>query len=75
MLPLISTPKNKSAGKKRAIESDSSNDDHLEKAMKRMNEAEKLKNDDSVQDEVTKELNKKYYDHAVKKVKSLLNLE
>ena len=61
--------------KKRVIESDSSNDDHLEKAMKRMNEAEKMKNDDSVQDEVTKELNKKHYDYAVKKVKSLLNLE
>ena len=57
---------------KRKYETEDLKDDTLEKAMKRMNEAEKMKNDETITDEVTKDLNKEFYEHVVKRVKMLI---
>ena len=47
-------------------------DDMLEKAMKRMNEEEKMKKAESIVDEVTNDLNKEFIEHMVKRVKILI---
>ena len=57
---------------KRKYETEDLKDDALEKAIKRMNEAEKMKNDESIVDEVAKDLNTEYHEHMVKRVKKLI---
>ena len=57
---------------KRKHETEDLKDDMLEKSMERMNEAEKMKNDEPIADEVTKALNKEHFEHVVKRVKMLI---
>ena len=57
---------------KRKCETEDLKDDTLEKATKRMNELENMKNDETVVGEVKKDLNKEHFEHVVKRLKMLI---
>ena len=72
MMPIIRKTGDTDDDNKRKYELEDLKDDLLEKALKRMSEAEKMKNDASIEDEVTKDLNKEHYQHVMKRVKILI---
>ena len=72
VMPMIGKTGDTGNNDERKYETEDSKNDLLEKAMKRMNEAEKMKNYESIVDQVTKDLNKECFEQMVKRVKMLI---
>ena len=72
MMPIVGNASDSDNNKRRTLETEELKDDLLEKTTKRMNEVENMKNDNSIEDEVTNYLNQECYEHVVKRVKILI---